>query len=381
MTPTLHRRRFLRTTAAMIAGGYACQIRGQDAAQRHPASVEAFLEQLYAADRRQRSFRPDYPGGFHEWQRDARPLLRRLIGLDTIAKQVSGYASTVQLGDTRERDAYTLTAGTLHSEPHVEVPFWLLRPPGDGPFPLAILPHGHNRRGHDIYAGEFDDDQQRQEALAEDRDVAVQAAKRGFLAIAPAVRGLASAASGVPDVFRRHGERDCRSQLMHAILIGRTAIGERVWDMSRLLDWATRLPEVDARQILMMGNSGGGVVTMYAAATDSRITVAVPSCSFSVIASRAGRIFHCDCCAVLGILQQMELFDVCGLIAPRHLLAVNGRTDQLHTEEDVERSAARVRRIYAAAGVPSRFAHHWGAQGHRFYGDLMWPFVEEAMQA
>ena len=228
--------------------------------------------------------------------------------------------------------------------------------------------------------GVYHDDSHRAHSLAGDRDVAVQAVNRGFVAIAPAIRGLATAANGVPDVFNRHGSRDCRSHFMHCILAGRTAVGERVWDVSRIIDWAADLPNVDAENVLMMGNSGGGVVTMYASACDERVSIAVPSCSFSVIASREGRIYHCDCCAIPGILHWGELYDVCGLIAPRHLLAVNGAKDKLHTATDINRSADRVREIFETAGVANRFQHCWGQQGHRFYKDLMWPFVMKAMK-
>ncbi|MFW6163471.1 MAG: hypothetical protein ACODAJ_11935 [Planctomycetota bacterium] len=27
-----------------------------------------------------------------------------------------------------------------------------------------------------------------------------------------------------------------------------------------------------------------------------------------------------------------------------------------------------------------RIAHRWGDGGHRFYADLMWPFIEQAMR-
>ena len=174
--------------------------------------------------------------------------------------------------------------------------------------------------------------------------MAVQAAKRGYLAIAPATRGLAT--DGVPDLYGRHGGRDCRSHVMHCLLAGRTAMGERVWDMQRFLDWALGLPEVDSRHVLMMGNSGGGMVTLYAAACDPRITVAVPSCSFTMLTSPAGYIYHCDCNLVPGLLELGDLPDVAGLISPRHLLAVNGRKDALHSAEDIERAAARVHTIY-----------------------------------
>jgi len=207
--------------------------------------------------------------------------------------------------------------------------------------------------------------------------VAVQAVKLGFVAIAPAVRGLAT--DGVPDLYGRHGDRPCRSQVMHCLLAGRTAIGERVWDMQRIIDWAARLPEVDKGHVLMMGNSGGGMVTIFAAACDQRIGIAVPSCSFAPTVSEAGYIFHCDCNMIPGLMEIGGLPGVAGLIAPRGLLAVNGRTDPLFSQKEIQRAVSQVRTIYEAAGVPDRFDHRWGNEGHRFYKDLMWPFVLDVL--
>jgi hypothetical protein len=225
----------------------------------------------------------------------------------------------------------------------------------------------------------YADEAHRQRSLAEDRNVAVQAVERGLLAIAPAVRGLA--VDGVPDQRRRHGGSNCRSQLMHCLAAGRTAMGERVWDMQRLADWALDLPEVDASRALMMGNSGGGMVTLYASALDERITVAVPSCSFCSLISPTGYLYHCDCNLVPGILRHAEMCDVAGLTAPRHMLAVNGRQDRLFAVADVQRAAAGTKAIFTAAGCPDRFEHRFGEAGHRFYADLMWPFVMKALGA
>jgi dienelactone hydrolase len=340
--------------------------------------VERYLKALYSERQQKYTFHSDYPGGFKMWQTEARPELRRLIGLDNIATYVGTHQAQVRLLQKKDRGSHTLQKGFIETEPHVEIPFWLLLPKGKGPFPLAVLPHGHDRRGHNTHAAVYHDEKHQQKSLAGDRDVAVQAVENGFLAIAPAVRGLATEAPGVPDVHKRHGNRDCRSQLMHCLLAGRTAIGERVWDMSRIIDWAITLPEVDAGTILMMGNSGGGMVTLYAAACDERITIAVPSCSFSVIASPEGRIYHCDCNAVPGILQWGNLYDVAGLIAPRFLLTVNGLKDKLHSVDDINHAANRVRVIYHAAGATEHYEHRWGSEGHRFYKDLMWPFIKEA---
>ena len=344
----------------------------------YPKEVRQYLQSMFSKGQQRYAFRTDYPGGFKEWQKQSRPVLHQLIGLDKISEQVGDHGFKVELMRIEDLGEYTRQRGWIETEPHVQIKFWLLKPKQDGPFPLAIFPHGHDSRGYDTSAGVYHDKTHRDSSLSGDRDVAVQAVKRGFLAIAPATRGLAN--GGLPDPKGRHGDRGCRAQLMHCLLAGRTAIGERVWDMQRIIDWAATLPDADTTNVLMMGNSGGGVTTLYTAACDERITIAVASCSFSTYTSPNGYIYHCDCNLVPGILEFGEMWDVAGLIAPRFLLAVNGKEDSLFSHTDINRSAQRVQAIFTAAGYSDRFEHCWGNKGHRFYKDLMWDFIIEALQ-
>ncbi len=345
----------------------------------YPENVVKYLKRLYDPSERHLAFREDYPGGFEKWQHDARADLHLKLGMDKIAASVGNHQPSVELGEPEDLGNYTRQRGIIETEPDVRIPFWLLKPKGEGKWPLGVFPHGHDRRGYDTTAGVYADAAHEKKSIAEDRDVAVQAVKLGFVAIAPAVRGLAT--DGVPGLHNRHGKSDCRSHVMHCLLAGRTATGERVWDMQRILDWALALPEVDSRHVLMMGNSGGGMVTIFTAACDQRVGIAVPSCSFAPTVSEAGYIFHCDCNMVPGLMELGGLSNVAGLIAPRHLLAVNGRKDTLFSEEAIEQAATTVRGIYTEAGCPERFEHRWGAEGHRFYKDLMWPFVLAAFQS
>jgi len=344
----------------------------------YPDHVAKYLGRVYDEDAQPLVFRRDFPGGFDRWQKEARRALRSKLGLEGIAASVGDHKPVVQLGEPEDLGSYTRQRCTIETEPDVRIPFWLLKPKGDGPWPLGVFPHGHDSRGHHTTAGVYADTAHEKKSLAEDRDVAVQAVKLGFVAIAPAVRGLAT--DGVPDLHRRHGNRACRSHVMHCLLVGRTAVGERVWDMQRIIDWAVQLPDVDGRHVLMMGNSGGGMVTIFAAACDERVTIAVPSCSFAPTVSEGGYIFHCDCNMVPGLLEVGGLPGVAGQAAPRHLLAVNGRHDALFSQDEIERAVAHVRTIYEAAGCPERFEHRWGEAGHRFYKDLMWPFVLDALK-
>lgn len=350
-------------------------------------AADSYLKRIHAKDVHSPvaplAFRDDYPGGFKAWQQDARKKLTELLGLDRVKRENAKHKPFVRFSDEPvQEDGYTRQRGEIETEPGVKIPFWLLTPLHDAttPLPLAICAHGHDRDGWNTYAGVYRDEAHRKSTLAKDGNIGVQAVRRGFITLVPATRGLAESAS-IPDLKGRHGSRPCRAQLIHCLLAGRTAVGERVWDTQRLLDWAlAELPHVDRRKVVMTGNSGGGVLTVYAAALDERISVAVPSCSFTSYTSSTGFVFHCDCCLIPRAQVELgDMADIGALAAPRPLLAVHGRQDSLHHFPDVEAAMARVRTIYKAAGAEDQFGYKWGASGHKFYPKIMWPFIEAAL--
>ncbi|MFO7975120.1 MAG: acetylxylan esterase [Candidatus Hydrogenedentota bacterium] len=382
----MKRRNFLAGAGASLAGvagfsagelSLASASESEKASEpSHMPEVMRYLDRIYAEDRRAYACRATNPEAHVAWREEARPVLKRMLGLDRMEDKLSEWTPEVRLEEPETLDGYTRARGEMITEPDVSVPFYLLRPLGEGPFPLAVMPHGHGPLGR--YAGISTSEKEKKKIRREDRDVGVQAAKRGYVVITPATRGLGC--PGVPDINKRHGNSDCRSQMVHCLLAGRTPQGERVWDMARFIDWGNTLEEVDAGRVLMMGNSGGGVVTLYATACDTRITVGVASCSFSSFVRSDGCVQLCDCNLVPGTLTFGDAEDVAGLIAPRWFLAVHGAKDGLFTLADVERTAARTREVFAAAGVADHFDMRVGPEGHRFYKDLMWPFIDKAMR-
>jgi dipeptidyl aminopeptidase/acylaminoacyl peptidase len=147
--------------------------------------------------------------------------------------------------------------------------------------------------------------------------------------------------------------------------------------MSRLIDWALKNLPVDPAKIVMTGNSGGGTVTLFAAAIDTRIAVAVPSSYFCTFTGSIGAMRHCECNYVPRIMELGEMADVAGLIAPRPFCAVQGKKDNIFPIEESRKAFAHLTQIYAASGYGSNCELYEGAEGHRYYKAGVWPFVKK----
>ncbi len=167
---------------------------------------------------------------------------------------------------------------------------------------------------------------------------------------------------------------------MHALLFCRTLLGERVWDISRLIDYAKTRPEIDDKRIVVTGNSGGGTATLFSAAIETRISIAIPGSYFCTFEHSLGSINHCEFNYVPGIMTLGEMYDVAGLIAPRPLLVVAGRQDQIFPIDAVRTAFNRVQEIYKSAGAPNRCELYVGTGGHRYYKARVWSFVKEWFQ-
>ena len=326
------------------------------------------------------AFRPEFAFGAEssdalaQWQAAFRPRLRQILGLDNLAADLAQHQPTAALRQTEDMGDYIRETWQIWVEPTVPLPFYLLRPQTvDEPVPLVIIPHGHNHPH--IYVGIAKNDGEAAEIEEGERDIAVQAVRQGYIALAPTTRAF-----GETRTEKDRAEdkvHSCQIQLRHGLLAGRTPIGERVWDMACLIDWANAHLPIDPQRIAMTGNSGGGTITVFAAACDTRIALAMPGCYFCTFAGSIGSINHCDCNYVPGILRLGEMYDVAGLIAPRPFNAIAGKTDPIFPLDQVEYAYQKLQRVYAVAGVADRCQLYIGEGGHRYYKGGAWPFVRK----
>lgn len=338
-----------------------------------PLTPDNYLARMRRPQAAKYSFDAHDAAGLLHWQRSFRSALTDRVGLSRIAAQCTSGPRVAYRDEARLSD-HTREHWAIESEPGVWVPFFLLRPlHADEPRPLVITPHGHSTRGRFLYCGIAETDADRREIEDGDRDIALQAVRAGYIAIAPEARAFGDSRG------KRQRSEDhtcsCQDWQMRATMLGRSLIGERVWDVMRLIDYAQTRADIDTTRIAITGNSGGGTISLFAAALEPRIKVCVPGSYFCTFADSIGSVPHCACNYFPEMLELCEMADVAGLIAPRPFLAINGQTDPIFPIQAAEQSFQALQRIYTVANATERCQLYVGSGGHRYYKEPAWPFM------
>lgn len=131
--------------------------------------------------------------------------------------------------------------------------------------------------------------------------------------------------------------------------IGYTPAGVECWNGIRALDYLQTRPEVDPERIAVTGRSGGGAATVWIAAADDRVKVAVPVSGFSDLQSYVSdKVLngHCDCMFLVN-KYGWEWTTILALIAPRPMLFLNSGHDPIFPMDGNDRIRARLERLYS----------------------------------
>ena len=264
---------------------------------------------------------------------------------------------------------------SFESEPGFFIPAHMLLPKErKGKIPAVICLQGHSEGMHISLARKAFPDKT-PITVEGDRDFCIQAVERGYAAIALEQRGFGELR------FKENANNSCHELSWQAVLMGRTLIGERIFDISRLIDaLESSFDFIDMTKIGIMGNSGGGTSSYFAACVDERIKVTMPSSSFCTFKAAWGSIYHCDCGYVPGIIKYMEMPDMAVMIAPRKLVIVNGMYDEIQPFEAAKEAYKTVEEIYKCAGAPENCTMVVGSEGHRFYADKAWGIFDSYMK-
>jgi len=297
-----------------------------------------------------------------DWKARAFDQLNHLLGLP-----FEDCDPCVHIEYTADFDDFTEIRFMVQTELDYFVPCHLLIPKNVAlPAPLTLSLSGHGGGMH-VSLGRIKQDADR-EALESwfHRATALRAVREGRCALVLEARNFGESS------LNGYGT-SCTEAGKIALLMGRTIIGERVWDAMRVLDVVgEQFAQVDMSNILCTGNSGGGTATFYLACLDERITVAAPCCSVCTYEDSIAAMPHCLCNHIPSIRKYFEMGDLAGLIAPRRLIVAAGAQDSIFPLFGVKRAYKQIEFIYESAGCPERCALVVGDKGHLNYADLIY---------
>ncbi len=316
------------------------------------------------------SLRYDGSVSLAQWRETCTAKLRELLGMDEFVPCEPVFQVTEDGKLNGNRRIHFLLQTEEGYFAHADL---LLPPEQDGPLPLCVGLQGHSTGAHiSLGLPKYPGDQQT--ISGGDRDFAVRAVKEGFAALAIEQRGF-GACGGT-----EKGPA-CERPVMTALLLGRTIIGERVWDTSRILDAVlSHFPElVTMDGSVLMGNSGGGTATYYTACLEHRFDGYMPSCAVCTYRDSIVAMHHCTCNYVPRIAKYFDMGDLAVMIAPKKLVVVCGKNDPIFPLAGVEETFGIIQGLYEAAGVSDNCALIVGEGAHRFYADDAWPKMKELL--
>lgn len=309
-------------------------------------------------------------GDFATWQASARKKLEELLGTARFER----VAPDIKIEYELVQDGVKEVRFTFQSEAGYRVPCHLFLPMNIEKPPVMLCVQGHSKgmhvsmgriryEGDDIFVNQ------------DDQDFCVQAVANGFAAVALEQRNFGECG---------HGENSgpqCFESAMTALLAGRTTIGERVWDICRLIDVLETefADKLDVDRLYCVGHSGGGTAVTYTAALEDRIKLVMPSCAMCTFKDSIGAMHHCACNYVPQMANYFEMSDLMAMAYPKYFVQVNGIEDDIFPIAGAEEVFEKGKAAYAVMGAADRCALIRGEGGHRFYAAQAWPVVHQFM--
>ena len=332
------------------------------------------LDALHAGADRDCAFTATTAEDARAWQEHAAPVLTRSLGfLDGPAPPVEA-----ELEQAVDRGSYVRERAVLRTWPDATMPVWVLVPKRlDGPAPCVLALHGHGYGVRDI-VGLWEDGSERWQPDGYHKDFGCALAERGFVVVAPEISCFGERRadySALAGELTGPAPNTCHNATTYAIMLGGSAMGLRVWDGMRAVDYLATRPEADIGRLGAMGISGGGAHTYFSTACDARIRACVISGYFCDWRHSILTFHHCTCNYVPGLLAHGELSDFAGLIAPRPCLIEAGRRDTDFPIEAVRAAVGRSRQAWRAFGAGDALALDEFDGRHQISGRLAYDFL------
>ena len=314
------------------------------------------------------SMRWDEHTPLDQWKVSCREKLKSVLGLHTFSvcdPDLTLIGEDVIEGNRRIRFLVQTEVG-YYVNCHLLLPLL----PSDKRLPLCTCLQGHVSGAHlTVGIAKFDYDKT---YIEHECDFGVQAVARGFAALAIEQRGF-----GENGGDTEHGWTQCHHAAVAANLMGRSLVGERVWDVMRVIDAVTEhfSDMITMDGSVLLGESGGGTATYYTACLEDRFSLYMPIVALCTFEDSIIDINHCVCNYVPGVAKYFDMGDMAVMTAPKKIVFVSATEDEWFPLDGAKKAFEQVKEIYRAAGAEDKCAMVVGEGPHRFFAGLAWPVV------
>lgn len=348
--------------------------------ERRFPKLETYYSTLHAmqarfdAERRADRFLAETVEEYVIWKQNTRRLLAGLIGLPKMqtCELLPQTLETVLLPNGIRREKVVIQV-----EPDIYMPLFILIPQKirSGTLKCFIAPPGHQGAGKYSVAGCYDIPAAKDCIEKFHYDYGMQLAEQGFVTFCPDCRGFGERR----EAALQKDEEACFKngscfQISHmAEPLGMTLVGMNTWDICRLIDYIKTRTEWDTERIGCLGFSGGGMQTLWAAALDDRISVAVISgYLYGYKEALLERNGNCSCNYVPHLWEHVDMGDIAALLAPRPVWIQSCREDHLNGSRGIANVTEQLdimRRAYRLYHAEDRVYHEICSGGHQWHGE------------
>ena len=202
-------------------------------------------------------------------------------------------------------------------------------------------------------------------------DIAIQAAKLGFIAVSYERIGF--------------GERREQNLLkpnssatidisMHLLMNGKTLLGETVNEICILSKWL--INKYKNKNLWLKGYSAAGIAAITAAAVDKNNIkgIAVGGClgpiNETLLKRGASGFNH-----IPNMIEWLDMDTIIALISPRPCIIVAGRKDHIYPYHLSKKVIDNAKKVFKIDNVENNLILIEGSKGHTYYPKLLWPAI------
>jgi cephalosporin-C deacetylase-like acetyl esterase len=250
-----------------------------------------------------------------------------------------------------QADGYVIEKVIYESLPGFYVTANLYRPNRPGRYPAVLLQAGHT-----------------QEGKAEPQWLAANLALKGFVSLAFDPAGQGEREQTYDPQLKAPAAGWSVNEHIHAgaqaSLAGESLTRYFIWDAKRSIDYLVSRPEVDPLRVGAAGCSGGGALTTFIGALDSRLKAVIPACfpnSFRLLFTGADP--HSEMTLPGHLAIGLDTADFVELSAPTPWL-LQATEEDYFTPPGARMMYEEARRWYRLYGAEDRIAFFVGPGGH-----------------